>query len=91
MSKQKGHESQLGVVVGHETTISIESRANAIQSMDYLLFLSFSVHSGFEVLLFEDSNSQVSDRMAREIKVLRHWLLYILVSKVKLVAIDPLL
>ena len=88
MSKQKGHE--LGVVEGHETTISTESRAKAVQSMDYFLLLSFSVHSGFEVLLFENSNSQVSNGMAREIKVLRHWLLYILVSNVKLVAIDPL-
>ena len=76
--------------MGRETTVPIESRVNAVQSVDYLLFLCFSVHSGFEVLLFEHSNSQVSDRMAREIKVLGHWLLYILVSNVKLVAIDPL-
>ena len=80
----------MGAVVGHETTVSIKYRGNAVQSVDYLLFLCFPFHSGFEVLLSEYSHPQVSDGVAWEIKVLGYWLFYILVSNVKFVAIDPL-
>ena len=76
--------------MGHETTVSIKSKVNAVQSVDYLLFLCFPFHSGFEVLLSEYSHPQVSDRVAWEIKVLGYWLFYILFSNVKLVAIVPL-